>query len=360
MRILYVENHAIFAGQACRLFLAAHAVTVVSTLAAGRQALAAEPFDLLLVNFDLDDGKGDELVRAARSAHPGLPIIAVSAHEAGNNKLLAAGATAVCSKMRFDTIQTVIDNLPGVASPPPAPAPSPANVPRRDNLTAHNASDYDARIRKTIPFYDLLQREVLHLIQAIQPHPARWLDTGCGTGYLADLALTAFPHARFMLADPSEAMLARARMRLRQRGAERVEFLSAVGTGGLAGPLARGSFQVVTAIQCHHYLDAEGRRQALRACFELLAPGGLFVTAENIVPRTPEGVRIASERWKAFLRAEGWPAAEAEKHLARTGAQVFPITIERHLEGLTQAGFQVAELFWHSQMQAACYGIKPA
>jgi hypothetical protein len=40
--------------------------------------------------------------------HPRLPIIGVSSHEAGNSALLAAGASAVCSKMEFDRIQQVI------------------------------------------------------------------------------------------------------------------------------------------------------------------------------------------------------------------------------------------------------------
>jgi hypothetical protein len=35
------------------------------------------------------------------------------------------------------------------------------------------------------------------------------LDTGCGTGYLVELALPVFPQTRFILADPAQAMLER-------------------------------------------------------------------------------------------------------------------------------------------------------
>ena len=59
MKILYVENHAIFAEQVCREFLSAYDVTVVASLAAARQALAAEKYELLIVDYDLDDGKGE-------------------------------------------------------------------------------------------------------------------------------------------------------------------------------------------------------------------------------------------------------------------------------------------------------------
>ena len=63
---------------------------------------------MVLSDYDLDDGKGEEFVRERRAAHPLLPIIAVSSHEAGNAALVAAGASAVCSKREFDRIQKVI------------------------------------------------------------------------------------------------------------------------------------------------------------------------------------------------------------------------------------------------------------
>ena len=68
-------------------------------------------FDLILADYDLDDGKGEEFVRECRAAHPGLPIIAASSHEAGNTALVRAGASAVCSKMEFHHIEQVIGGL---------------------------------------------------------------------------------------------------------------------------------------------------------------------------------------------------------------------------------------------------------
>ena len=111
MNILYLENHAVFAEQVTRQFLREHRVTVVPSLAAARGAFATAGFDLVLSDYDLDDGKGEEFVRECRAARPGLPIIAVSSHEAGNAALTAAGASAVCSKMQFDRIQQVIAGL---------------------------------------------------------------------------------------------------------------------------------------------------------------------------------------------------------------------------------------------------------
>jgi tRNA (cmo5U34)-methyltransferase len=193
-------------------------------------------------------------------------------------------------------------------------------------------------------------------VKIVKPEVDCWVDTGCGTGYLAELALTAFPRTRFILADPAEAMLVQARRRLER--AARITFLPATDSAGLGAHLERDSAQVVTAIQCHHYLHVGGRQCALRACFDLLAPGGVFVGFENVAPRTPEGVQIGLRGWRTFLLAEGRTEEEADKHLARYGNEIFPITVEQHLEMLTQGGFRVVELFWFSQMQAGFYGIK--
>ena len=111
MNILYLENHAVFARQVTRQFLSAHQVTVVPSLSAARSALASGSFDLVLSDFDVDDGKGDEFVRECRAREPRLPIIAVSSHDDGNAALVAAGASAVCGKMQFDRIQQVIAGL---------------------------------------------------------------------------------------------------------------------------------------------------------------------------------------------------------------------------------------------------------
>ena len=111
VNILYLENHAVFAEQVTRQFLAAHRVTVVPSLSSAHSALASGSYDLVISDFDLDDGKGEEFVCECRAANPSLPIIAASSHDAGNAALVRAGASAVCGKMEFDHIQEVTTKL---------------------------------------------------------------------------------------------------------------------------------------------------------------------------------------------------------------------------------------------------------
>jgi len=227
-----------------------------------------------------------------------------------------------------------------------------------DNLTAHKAADYDEHVRRMIPFYEVIHNQVIQLAQAVRPDANVWVDTGCGTGYLVEQAMAAFPNTKFILADPSEAMLEQTRKRLTSTPLERLTILPAVDSTMLGSQVKPGSVDVVTAIQCHHYLQPDGRRRAVRACFDLLTPGGLFVTSENIAARTEEGTKIGLKRWKAFQMTQGKSEEEADKHLARYGTEFFPITVDQHVQVFAEVGFRVVELFWFSEMQAGFYGVK--
>lgn len=108
MRVLWVENHAGFVRVAGRQFLADHALTVVPSLGAAREALAGGGFDAVLLDYDLDDGKGPELLAFLRQRPDPPAVIATSSHEDGNAALLAAGARAACPKANFAKIGAVL------------------------------------------------------------------------------------------------------------------------------------------------------------------------------------------------------------------------------------------------------------
>jgi DNA-binding response OmpR family regulator len=110
MELLWVENHSQFV-RSTLPFLAGHSVIVVPTVVAARAALAERHFDVVLVDFDLEDGKGTELIRDLNRP-PGRPIIvATSSHADGNNALLHAGADAICGKLEFARIPGLLQSL---------------------------------------------------------------------------------------------------------------------------------------------------------------------------------------------------------------------------------------------------------
>jgi DNA-binding response OmpR family regulator len=103
LAILFVENHSVFAETVVEAFLSSHAVSVVPSIAAAREAMARSRYDVALVDYDLDDGKGDELVAGLRADGVRLRVIGVSSHAAGNDALHRAGADATCSKLTSRT-----------------------------------------------------------------------------------------------------------------------------------------------------------------------------------------------------------------------------------------------------------------
>jgi CheY-like chemotaxis protein len=111
MRILFVENHRTFADTVIREFLGGHVVTVVRSCADAMSPSLSDAFDAILVDYDLDDGKGEHVVRGMRARGFAGPIVAVSAHEEGNAALVSAGATAACPKARFREVPGLLARL---------------------------------------------------------------------------------------------------------------------------------------------------------------------------------------------------------------------------------------------------------
>lgn len=215
--------------------------------------------------------------------------------------------------------------------------------------------NYDKEIRQILPYYDSFHMETINLIEAMNLNPKIWLDTGCGTGTFVEKAIRHFPDTRFILADPSIDMLAEAKKKL--SGADRVKFLKPVSTQDLSAENT-GSFDVITAIQSHHYLSKDDRIKATKVCYDLLNENGVYVTFENIRPLTEIGTKIGKGNWKSFQLSRGRDNEMVENHLKRFDTIFFPLTVDQHLSILRVAGFKAVELLWYSYLQAGFYCIK--
>ncbi|MCR5389618.1 MAG: methyltransferase domain-containing protein, partial [Lachnospiraceae bacterium] len=151
--------------------------------------------------------------------------------------------------------------------------------------------------------------------------------------------------------DPSEGMLEIAKEKL---SGKNIRFNN-VASDALS---YKNEFDIVTAIQSHHYYDIETRAIAVRKCYEALKEDGIFMTFENIKMSTEESDSIALKRWGRFLLDHGWTPEGVKAHQARRGTEMFPITIEQHLEMIKNAGFKSVNILWVSYMQAGFWAIK--
>ena len=111
MKILFVENHRVFANLTAKRLLSTHTVTIVPSLACARNTLMTERFDIILIDYDLDDGKGIDLISELKDLPDRPKMIAISSHDFGNSALQNAGADAVCSKQNIQNIESVISRI---------------------------------------------------------------------------------------------------------------------------------------------------------------------------------------------------------------------------------------------------------
>ena len=108
---------------------------------------------------------------------------------------------------------------------------------------------------------------------------ARILDLGIGTGETARHVLELHPDAALVGVDASPEMLAAARAAL--PAADLRE-------GRLEDALPVGPFDLVVSALAIHHLDAAGKRDLFARVHDVVAPGGVFVLADVVVPRRPE------------------------------------------------------------------------
>lgn len=217
--------------------------------------------------------------------------------------------------------------------------------------TAFCAEEYDEKIRQTLPFYEEFYEQVIDVLEISGKKSVSWLDIGCGTGKMYEAARKRISIQEFVFTDISEKMLAVVKERF-QTGENRFRQMSVLELEDTE------KYDVVTAIQVHHYLSEKDRRIAVERCCQALKIGGLFFTFENIAPDSEIGRRLVLDRWKSYQIRNGKDKEEAENHMKRYGVDYFPVTAGAHLELMRECGFQAAELIWMSYMQAGFMGVK--
>ena len=220
-----------------------------------------------------------------------------------------------------------------------------------DNKTAYNSSEYDGHIVNVLPFYHEYHNQIVNLAEVYKPGAVDWLDTGCGTGTLAAKVLETRQNVRFTLSDPSEKMLKEAEKKLAGRN---IRFINKASHEFEF----ESEYDVITAVQSHHYYRPDERQKAVLNCYRALRNGGVFITFENIRMSTDISDAIGLKRWVSFLEKHGNSEQDIQMHIDRRGAEVFPITVEEHIDLLKRCGFRSVDILWAAYLQAGLWAIK--
>ncbi len=114
-RILIVDDHELFRAGLRALLAAVYGEDELREAASGAAAFAAlqqEPADILVLDHDLPDRSGLEVLRQVRQEHPAVRVIMLTGSHSAPliDDLLAAGASAVLAKRgKGDELLNAID-----------------------------------------------------------------------------------------------------------------------------------------------------------------------------------------------------------------------------------------------------------
>ena len=220
-----------------------------------------------------------------------------------------------------------------------------------DNTTPIAAKEYDQKINHTIPYYSEFYNQTLDIVEQCNFQQINWMDLGCGTGSLEERVFQRFPTVQFVLIDPSAKMLEQAKEKLKDKPIQYICTSSDMIS-------FENCFEVVTAIQSHHYFHEEERKKATECVYRALRKNGIYICFENVIPENEEVKTFELQRWARYQERHGKTKEEAKAHNARCGVNYFPLTVAQQIQLLKDVGFCKVQVFWYSYMQMGIYGIK--
>ena len=220
-----------------------------------------------------------------------------------------------------------------------------------DNISAFNSKKYDEEIKHTLPYYDEFYKQVIDVISNYKSKPLTWLDIGCGTGKMAELAYKETEIEKFVFLDNSSEMIKIARSRFNYSNSDFI-------ISDVRDINYNNDFDIITAIQVNHYLTYKDRISVIKKCYEALNPGGIFMTFENFAPSSELTQKLYLKRWKSYQLKHGNSHIECNNHINRYNKNYFPIQISEHFKILKDNGFKAAEILWLSYMQVGILAIK--
>lgn len=206
----------------------------------------------------------------------------------------------------------------------------PVGSDRAENGFAATAGTYDRARRQLIPCFDRFYGTAVDLL-ATGPPIGRVLDLGAGTGLLTSLVAATHPEASFVLVDEVPEMLDQARERLGGVDADHV-------IGSFAGELPAGPFDAVVSALAIHHLDEAAKQALMHRIAAVLAPGGIFVNAEQVVAPAPILDARQVAEWRRAVTALGVTEADLAAADRRMAADICA-PVEPQLAWLRAAGF---------------------
>ncbi|MFD2331182.1 class I SAM-dependent methyltransferase [Cohnella sp. GCM10020058] len=215
------------------------------------------------------------------------------------------------------------------------------------------ASQYDEQRRGLIPCFDDFYGMALSLAESGADSP-RVLDLGAGTGLLAAMVRSKLPSAQISLIDMSASMLDVARGRF--AGDPNANFIVA---DYAEYDFAPQRYEIIVSSLSIHHLTHASKRDLFKKLYRALAPGGVFVNADQVAGRTPASDAYYRRRWLAEIAASGLPQSAIDASVERRSVDI-NAKLDNQLAWMTEAGFHDVDCLYKYLDFAVFFGAKPS
>lgn len=204
--------------------------------------------------------------------------------------------------------------------------------------------EYDSIIPQVIPGYEALHQMVLACLGAKLYLEANLLVVGAGTGM--ELVKFAKSNSRWKIlgVDPAENMLAVAKNKIQQHGlSEQVELFQ-----GYVNDLPQTSvYNAATSILVMHFIPDDGGKLAfLKSIAQRMKSSGTFILVDVFGEKGTNDFEEMIVLVKEFWKGKGVSEAKEAEILETMENGVYPISENRILELLKEAGFDKVIRFY--------------
>jgi len=229
-----------------------------------------------------------------------------------------------------------------------------------NRFKAEEAQNYDDVIKKRVPLYNEIQTLMVSLLPFSRKEYLRVLDLGCGTGGTSVALLKEFPLARVTGIDSSSDMLAVAAAKVKQT-TWRIDFICQdirVVSGQWPGVRGEEEFDAIISAFSLHFLTEDEKKALFSKCRDALKPGGMLIYAEAVMSPSATVYQLYMEKWKDFQRSNGFSEDEIGAHMLKFVRDVKPLTVERQIDLMKEAGFTDVECYFKYMNWAVFGGYK--
>ena len=162
------------------------------------------------------------------------------------------------------------------------------------NYNRYENKKYDTDIRKVIPGYEQLHKEITKIVSSLPKKNLKIADLGAGTGLTAEVILKVLPTAKLTAIDFSETMILGAKKRLANY---HVDFKR-----GDYSLLNYGkNFDMIFSVIGIHHQNNAGKQKVFGKAYSSLKHGGIFLLGDLVTYKDKFKAALNEAKHYAFM-----------------------------------------------------------